>query len=214
MKCSNCGYEFEKPSQKTCPLCGHKVTRISLVTDEESIPQEQTSNDFIEAEAVSSIDASPSVSPTVKTEPAPVTLECPICHTKVSEDTNFCPHCGHDMHFNAIEEPNEETVSLKPIESAVEEMVAHEEQDVITDAELVAEQEITPISNHHDNYRDEDGDEYIENGAYVPDSEEDSQQWTTESTPQSERSSVSQSLILIITAILSIALGAAIYCIF
>lgn len=74
MKCKNCGYEIEKPNQRTCPCCGQSLNSAHVVTPPTAQSMEEES---------------PLETPK---------QECPNCHTFVPAGTNFCPNCGNNMH--------------------------------------------------------------------------------------------------------------------
>ena len=91
----------------------------------------------------------------------------------------------------------------------------YEDRVDVSDNESDIEQEVPSASQRMDNYRKEDADEYIDNGAYIPDSEEDDEQDDTEGTTHNSGTSLlSQSITFILTAIVSIALGAVLYYVF
>lgn len=81
MKCKNCGYEIEKPNQRTCPCCGQSLTSAPDVT-----PPPTSSMD-------------------IDTPLQVPKHECPSCHTFVSVGTNFCPNCGHNMQEEEVSTP-------------------------------------------------------------------------------------------------------------
>ena len=108
--------------------------------------------------------------------------------------TQTAPHQTTEQEFFGIDDENEESF----VDSAVEPKVS---------------EEFPTVSPSADNYRAEDTDQYFDNGAYIPDQEEmvDSTDEKNDTSDNKGISSASPTIILIITAIASIAFGAALY---
>lgn len=209
MRCPNCGYEIDKPNKKSCPLCGCKITREELLTVE-AAPQEMAVPVADDAEAVrpqTPITPQPS-------EPAPVMVECSRCYKSVLEDANFCPYCGCDMRKPKVEAPHIEMYAQQPqqpiqpvpnIQIAVEE-VPMADEDTQTFSDDVVEEELLDDSIST-NVREENLDQYVDNGAYLP---YDDEEEADDSMPQETAGSLSW-LIIGIAAISGILLGALLY---
>lgn len=107
MKCKKCGYEIEKPNQRTCPCCGQAVEY------EETVQQlEQPASYTEESNSQERIDHLSQE--TTKTDSV---KGCPRCGT-VLNGANFCPNCGYDMRemaeidkIDVPEEPQPESQS-------------------------------------------------------------------------------------------------------
>lgn len=219
MKCPNCGFEIEKPNVKTCPCCGLKITRVEVVPDEGAVPLETPSTAAHQDEMPSNKPSDIHVQPASQQLPEPVMVECPMCRTQVPEDTNFCPNCGNNMHARVEQEHfDSSTISDAPDYATSEalrtnqEPEATEEYDAPSVSTPVVEQEKPTTPSRIDNYRAEDTDQYVENGAYIPDEPEEDANDEPEDTPQKqETSSIPPSIIFIVTAIVSIALGVGLY---
>lgn len=208
MKCPICGFEMEKPNQKTCPLCGHKITPRDFASDEGTSPQDATSEILPNVEGGSNVMQQ--MQPVVQQETAMV--ECPICSSMVRADANFCPRCGHNMH----EKPEKEQLEISNISEPEQLMrdAGHEEPRETTNVNPVIAEEIPSVPQPADYYRNEDTDEYIANGLYIPCPEEE-QEYSSlsdgETSDKDKSSSVSHVVTYILTAIVSTAFGVALY---
>ena len=81
MKCTNCGYEGNKPHQKKCALCGEpleeecsSVEQCIPVNDQPTVPTEASADHNYETKQ-----------------------PCPGCGALLPEDIKFCPECGHNL---------------------------------------------------------------------------------------------------------------------
>lgn len=77
MKCNNCGFEFDKTYQRTCPLCGAPL----------NIGQEKRETTPLTDE----------VRPIEKEHPEETSIICPNCNKPIPVNTKFCPECGFDL---------------------------------------------------------------------------------------------------------------------
>lgn len=211
MKCSNCGFEIERPNKKKCPLCGHKITPMDIAPDGGGTSQDATSA-LISTDEIEG-DVMQHEPPIVQQEPEMPMVKCPICGSMVHEGTNFCPYCGHNMHAaTPVEQPE-----ISQAESTVETCDSndvYEAHVVVSHVEPTVSEELPSASSRIDNYRTEDTDEYIDNGAYIPDQDaetDESQDEEVEPSGNGKTSSVSQNLIFVLTAVASLAAGAALY---
>lgn len=213
MKCPNCGFEIDKPNKKSCPLCGHKITR------EELLIAETMSQEVVEPVAIDAEEMQPQTATAPhSSEPAPAMVECPRCYKLVLEGANFCPYCGSNMqkpkaeaqHFDMYaQQPQPPTRPVPNIQIGLEEAPMADE-DTQTFSDDVIEEELvdTPIST---NVREENLDQYIDNGTYVPyDDEEDIE----DENMQQEVGSTTPWFIIGIAAISGILLGALLYYMF
>lgn len=209
MRCPNCGYEIDKPNKKSCPLCGCKITREELLKIE-AAPQEMAPPVADDAEAVrpqAPIAPQPS-------EPASVMVECPRCYKSVLEDANFCPYCGCDMRKPKAEAPYIEMYAQQPqpptqpvpnIQIASAE-VSMADEDTQTPSDDVIEEDVSDGSIST-NIREENWDEYIDNGSYIPYEEEEES--IEEEEPQ--KIGLASWLIIGIASIVGILLGILLY---
>lgn len=90
MKCKKCGYEIEKPNQRTCPCCGQAVEYEETVQQPEQ-PASYT-EEFKSQEHIDNLSQEITKTDSVK--------GCPRCGT-VLNGANFCPNCGYDMRKTA-----------------------------------------------------------------------------------------------------------------
>lgn len=208
MKCPNCGYEIDKPNKKSCPLCGHKITR------EEIMIAETASQKVVESVAVNAEETKPQ-EPTApqSSEAAPAMVECPRCYRSVLEDANFCPYCGcdmrkpkadaqcFDMYVQQVQPP---TQPVPNIQIASEE-VSMADEDTQTPSDDVIEEDVSDGSIST-NIREENWDEYIDNGSYIPYEEEEE---SIEEVPQ--KIGLASWLIIGIASIVGILLGILLY---
>ena len=77
MKCNNCGFEFDKTYQRTCPLCGAPL----------NIGQEKRETTPLTDE----------VRPIEKEHPEETSIKCPNCNKPIPVNTKFCPECGFNL---------------------------------------------------------------------------------------------------------------------
>lgn len=227
MQCPNCGYEIEKPNQKKCPCCGHKIyheeQHIQHVPEpvQTDLPSQTASVGAAVAAAVS-LSQEPKPKPPVV--PEPIMVECPRCRTRIPEENNFCPRCGKNMRFEEENEPEMEKQQQKKapdIESRntssshitpEPQYNEHDDTDDIPDA-ILAEDPVQPVVEKV-YVRQEDLDEYIEPGSYHPyPGEEDNQENSQENIPsqQDTSSSPSSTPLIIIVALVSLLFGALLY---
>lgn len=145
MKCNNCGYEFDKPNLRSCPLCGEKI-----------IPGVQMDEEKQEVEELPSIpSATSSVNDIAVEKIVEITGHQEIPATEVSNDP--APQFAVQEHSESAMQPQErestsEQVNVAPavkIVKPVNVFVAAEEEET---------ERVIP----------EDPDEYVENGSYQP----------------------------------------------
>ncbi len=217
MKCSNCGYEIDKPNLKTCPLCGYKIVRkVQVETPLPEIAEPKIGTLPSDQTVVANVDQSSSIQ---KDEPkmtpqepvSPLTVECPGCHLRIPVDSNFCPHCGYDMH-SPQEDNNKPEETSEPQEEPIQQPEPEIEPEPVYINEEEPEEQ-TPTSTP-ENYRvEEDVDEYIENGSYqpYPDEEEDKKDDDIDDDNTQDKTSSNSWIIITVVAILSVAIGAILY---
>ena len=209
MKCPNCGYELEKPNLKNCPVCGHKIKR-----DRDVGTPVATTSPLVSSTIESDVYTSEHPR-TPEQVIHPVMVECPLCRTLIPEENNFCPRCGYNMRQHEDSELQEEIATETPsIDDSPltfgEQMEWNNEPQ--TDDEEDAEEEKQPAMPLPDNRRDENLEEYIDNGSYQPDQEEEE---ILDSTSQVEEAPASTSWItIILAAIISVLFGALLYILF
>ena len=233
MKCSVCGFEIEKSNQKTCPLCGNKIIReeppVSTphVTSSTEATAMTVPNDHAATSQPSHQDSSPATQ-------AIIIVECPRCHTRFSEENNFCPRCGYNMRFQQdneqeepYQEPKHERVQQTERDSTqrfvrdIEPKLEHdEEQDDIPEAIIQEEEDFDPHAN--ENIREENLDQFIDNGSYHPYTDDDSTQDDSQEEyhddddmsdagiPATTNTSTSW-LTILIASIVSLLIGALLY---
>ena len=208
MKCPNCGYEIEKPNMKTCPVCGHKLNRKVQIepqspsmaqSKEEAIlseedPQEEMTLSSQQEEVSQNVSQVTSESKLV---------ECPNCHRGVQEESNFCPHCGCNMHsLSRIIEEQEPIIEKQMEESTQFDTSAEPASSFYNDEDSEQPLDESPSeSTLNDN-----DEEYIENGSYQPYHEEE--EVNQEEEAQKTDKSGSSWIAIIVTAIISVLLGA------
>lgn len=208
MRCPNCGYEIDKPNKKSCPLCGHKITR------EEMLIVETASQKVVEDVAVNAEEMQPQ-EPTApqSSEAALAMVECPRCYRSVLADANFCPYCGCDMrkpkadaqyidmYVQQVQPPTQPVPNIQ-IASAE---VSMADEDTQTPSDDVIEEDVSDGSIST-NIREENWDEYIDNGSYIPYEEEEE---SIEEVPQ--KIGLASWLIIGIASIVGILLGILLY---
>lgn len=179
MKCPICGFDIEKPNQKTCPLCGHKLTQEDVVADERITSQGTPPSVPLPEEEVSNRTGVIHDQPT----PPPPTVECNGWEREIQ---------------TSIEQSD--AVSQVPYETPQDN--AYPEENDKSDS--------TSASARVENYRTEDNDQYVANGAYIPDPEDTETEISNETEVEGS-STVSQTMVYVIAAVLSIAIGALLY---
>lgn len=211
MKCPNCGFEIEKPNVRTCPCCGQKITQMEHVPDEPLTSESTTSAPSPQTEEDSNQNAISQEPSVWQPTPEPEKVVCSMCHNKVPKDSDFCPICGYDL-IPAIDKKQKRNSGIpqQPLSGNAETTQNYYAQESESDNNAANVQETPVPSRRIDNYRKEDNDEYFDNGTYIPDSDEPGEE-LEEPEPIQETSSASQIIIPILTAILSIALGVALY---
>lgn len=197
MKCPNCGYEIDKPNKKSCPLCGHRITREELL----ATPSVESIPDPIDERADCDIEQ-PSVSQSV--EASPVMTRCPRCSELIPEENNFCPYCGCNMRQSIVPELSEAVDVPQMVEDSPMVSTPNEESDDVASAYY--DDAVEPEASD-DNIREENWDEYIDNGSYIPyeGEEEDIEEESPKETGPASW------LIIGIAAIAGVLLGALLY---
>ena len=198
MKCPDCGYDIEKPNQKTCPCCGASIKTITAQPAEEVEQPEPSEQESAQPEPPLQ-EVPPSV------EPQQV---CPRCKKAVPDGFNFCPHCGYDMREPAESAPVEEP-EIKP--------GPHRYEPQYTPYQPEPEH-YEPEPEH---YQPENNDyevveeENPEMGGYYPYPGEEPTADTGVDVPESPATASSSSwLVIVISSIVSLLLGALLYLVF
>lgn len=201
MKCPNCGYEIDKPNKKSCPLCGHRITREELLATPsvESIPQEVL-------EPIVEKDDCDAYQPPVSqsAEAHPVMAQCPRCSELIPEENNFCPYCGCNMRQSMVPELSEAVDVPQMVEDSPVVSEPDEESDGVASDYYDA---VVEPKASDDNIREENWDEYIDNGSYIP--YEGEEEGIEEESPK--ETGPASWLIIGIAAIAGVLLGALLY---
>ena len=217
MKCSNCGYEIDKPNLKTCPLCGYKIVRkVQVETPSPDTTEPKIETLPLDQTVVANVDPSFSIQ---KEEPkitpqepvAPLTVECPGCHLRIPVESNFCPHCGYNMYSKQDDNSKPEETFEPQTEPIQQSELEIESEPIYIDKEDPDEQ---LVPSTPENYRvEEDADEYIENGSYqpYPDEEKEKQEDDIEDENTHDGSTSTSWITITIVAIISVLLGAVLY---
>lgn len=227
MKCPDCGYDIEKPNQKTCPCCGASL-KIIIAQPAEEVEQPESS----EQEPAQPEPPLQEVPPSV--EPQQV---CPRCKKAVPDGFNFCPHCGYDMREPAESAPVEEVplATLSASQAVSQEAQRYEPEPLVKETEPEIkpgphryEPQYTPYQpepEHYEpepeHYQPENNDykeveeENPEMGGYYPYPGEEPTADTGVDVPESPATGSSSSwLVIAIASIVSLLLGALLYLVF
>lgn len=204
MKCPICGFDIEKPNQKTCPLCGYKLTQKDVVADERVTSQETPPSVPFPEKEVSNRTGVIHKQPT----PPPPLVECSLCHNRIPEDSRTCPYCGTAVQSDSNGWEREYHTPIEQSDAANQ--APYETPQDHAYPEENDKRDSTSASARVENYRVEDYEQYIKNGSFIPDPGETETEISDE-TEVKGSSAVSQTMVYIIAAVLSIAIGALLY---
>lgn len=204
MKCPICGFDIEKPNQKTCPLCGYKLTQKDVVADERVTSQETPPSVPFPEKEVSNRTGVIHKQPT----PPPPSAECPVCHSQIPEDSRVCPYCGTAVQGDSNGWEQEVQAPIEQSDAVDQSPYAppHDHSNSAANDR----HDSPSASARVENYRVEDNDQYVANGAYIPDPEDTETEISNETEVEGS-STVSQTMVYVIAAVLSIAIGALLY---
>lgn len=113
MKCENCGYEIDKPNRRTCPCCGQPIVIEQQKSEEFKLPLEEKPTEEEFGDSVTTPDekeVEAEINSSSSTLPSSSMQECPRCQAVLSADDNFCPKCGYHIHQQEEDDTTEQTV--------------------------------------------------------------------------------------------------------
>lgn len=191
MKCLNCGYEFDKPNLKSCPLCGFRIIPGTQSPDNKTVNEERPTvspqSSSIDNETEGTVDLQiPDEELTfeeseVYIEPQPVIPEPPVISRQDSATEPVAPtvYTGQPV------------ASPDPVSSRAPKVNKHREE------------RITP----------EDPDEYLENGSYqpYPDETKDDTSYDDDLYSRQGEKNSSSWVAIVIAAIGGVLIGSLLY---
>lgn len=224
MKCPDCGYEIEKPNQKTCPCCGASLKAIKTQPAEEVKQSEPFVQDSFRPEPPR-LDTTPSAEPQHM---------CPRCQTPVPNGFNFCPSCGYDLREPSdTDSVNVGTLVASSASQIVNQDTQHDEPEPVVrelEPEIKPsprryEPQYTPYSSEPEfdepepehyqpeniDYEEEEEDNPVMGGYYPYSGEEPVGDTVDEPYPPVSTSQSTSWLVIVIAAFFSLFIGALLY---